>query len=59
MDALIANPNPDQNDMQKIAEREARTIASLLMERTRLQAKIESNALNPEQRARADELRKN
>ncbi len=57
MNAIVVNGNPDQNAAQKIADREANTIAALLVEKVRLQSNIYST-LNPEQRAKADELLK-
>lgn len=58
MNAIAAGPNPDQGEMQNLADREAATLSKLLLEKARLQSKIESTVLNPEQRAKADELRK-
>jgi Spy/CpxP family protein refolding chaperone len=59
MNTIAAKGNPDQSEVQKIADREANTIATMLMEKTRLQSKIYSTVLNPEQRANADGLQKN
>jgi Spy/CpxP family protein refolding chaperone len=56
MNAIAVQGNPDQRKVQGIADREAATIASLLMEKARLQSQIYSTVLNPEQRAKADEL---
>jgi Spy/CpxP family protein refolding chaperone len=58
MNAIAVQGNPDQNKVQKIADREATTIAKLLVEKVRLQSKIYSTVLTPEQRAKADELQK-
>lgn len=58
MNALAANDNPDQSEVQKIADREANTIATILTEKARLQSKIYSDVLNTDQRAKADELQK-
>ena len=57
MNALAASANPDPAEEQKIADRESTTLAAMLMEKARLQSKIESSILNPEQRAKAEELR--
>ncbi len=59
MNTIAAKSNPDQSEVQKIADREANTIATMLMEKARLQSKIYSTVLNPDQRAKADELQKN
>ena len=58
MNAIAANGNPDESEVQKIADREANTIATMLVEKARLQSKIYSTVLSPEQRAKADELQK-
>jgi Spy/CpxP family protein refolding chaperone len=58
MNAMAAQGNPDQAKVQEIANREAGTVAALLVEKERLQSKIYSTVLNPEQRAKADELQK-
>jgi len=58
MNAIIAEESPDQGKVQEIADREATTIAALLLEKERLQSKVYSTVLNPEQRAKADLLRK-
>ena len=58
MNAIAANGNPDQSEVQRIADREAATIATLLVERVRLQSEIYSTVLNPEQRAKAEVMRK-
>lgn len=56
MDAMTVRENPDQSKVQDIADREAATIAALLVEKERLQSTIYSTVLKPEQRAKADEL---
>jgi Spy/CpxP family protein refolding chaperone len=56
LNTMAANDHPDQNAIQKVADREAVTIATLLMEKARLQSEIYSTVLNPDQRARAIEL---
>lgn len=58
MNALAAQQNPDQSKVDEIAHRQATTIAALLVEKEQLQSKIYTTVLNPEQRARADELQK-
>ena len=58
MDAITVQENPDQGKVQEIADREATTIAALLLEKEHLQSKVYSTVLNPEQRAKADVLRK-
>ncbi|MFZ0305225.1 MAG: periplasmic heavy metal sensor [Terracidiphilus sp.] len=56
MSTIAATSIPDQSEVQKIANREANTIAAMLMEKARLQSKIYSTVLNSDQRAKADEL---
>ena len=58
MNAIAVQANPDQSKVQEIADREAATIGKLLVEKMRLQSKIYSTVLTPEQRAKADELQK-
>lgn len=58
MDAIAAQGNPDPGKVREIADREAATIAQLLVEKEQLQFRIESTVLNPEQRARPDALEK-
>jgi Spy/CpxP family protein refolding chaperone len=58
MNAIAVQGNPDQSKVQEIADREAATIGKLLVEKMRLQSKIYSTVLTPEQRAKADELQK-
>lgn len=56
MDAIAAQSNPDPAAMQTIADREAHTIAAMLVEKARLQSKIYSTVLHPDQRAKADAI---
>lgn len=58
MNAMTVQRDPDQNEVKAIADREATTIAALLVEKGRLQSNIYSTVLNPQQRAKADELQK-
>lgn len=58
MNTIAAKSNPDQSEVQKTADREAATIAAMLMEKARLESKIYSTVLNPDQRVKADELQK-
>ncbi len=58
MNAIAAQGNPDLSQVQEIANREGATLAALLVEKERLQAKIYSTVLNPEQRAKGDQLEK-
>jgi Spy/CpxP family protein refolding chaperone len=58
MNAVAGKENPDPAEVQKIANREATTIAALLAEKANLQSKIYSTVLNPKQRAKADALQK-
>jgi Spy/CpxP family protein refolding chaperone len=58
MNALAVQGNPDAGKVQEIANREGTTIAALLVEKERMQSKVYSTVLNPEQRAKADELLK-
>lgn len=58
MNTISSNSNPDQTEVQKIADREANTIAAVLVEKARLQSKIYSTVLDPEQRAKASEMQK-
>ena len=58
MNTIAAKSDPDQSEVQRIADREANTIATMLMEKARLESKIYSTVLNPDQRAKADELQK-
>ena len=58
MNAISIEENPDMGKVQTIANREGATIAALLVEKEQLQSKIYRAVLNPEQRAKADELQK-
>ncbi|HEY4357032.1 MAG TPA: periplasmic heavy metal sensor [Acidobacteriaceae bacterium] len=58
MNAVSTAENPDMGRAQAIADRESATIAALLMEKAQLQSKIYRTVLNPDQRAKADELQK-
>jgi Spy/CpxP family protein refolding chaperone len=58
MNAVSGKDSPDPSEVQKIADREASTIATILVEKARLQSKINSTVLNPDQRTKADELQK-
>lgn len=58
MNATKGSNSPDQRDVQRIADREAATISTLLIEKERLRSKIYSTVLSPDQRAKADELQK-
>jgi Spy/CpxP family protein refolding chaperone len=57
MNAIVARDDPDQNAVQQVAERQAKTIASLLVEKEQLQSKVYKTVLTPDQRLRADVLR--
>jgi len=56
MNAIAVQENSDQSKVQEIADREATTIAKLLVEKVRVQSKIYSTVLTAEQRAKANEL---
>jgi|GEM_PF-1185145 len=56
MNAIAVQGSSDQSKVQEIADREATTIAKLLVEKVRVQSKIYSTVLTAEQRAKADEL---
>jgi Spy/CpxP family protein refolding chaperone len=58
MNAISVEENPDMGKVQAIANREGATIAALLVEKEQLQSKIYWTVLNPEQRAKADQLQK-
>lgn len=58
LSTISMEEDPDQSKVQAIATRESATIAALLVEKEQLQSKIYRTVLNPEQRAKADELRK-
>jgi Spy/CpxP family protein refolding chaperone len=56
MNAIAAQGNPDAGKVQEIANREGAAIAALLVEKERMQSKVYASVLNPEQRAKADDL---
>lgn len=56
MDAATEKGNIDEDHLQAIASRQGDTLAKLLVEKERFQARVYTNVLNPEQRIRADEL---
>jgi Spy/CpxP family protein refolding chaperone len=56
LNAIAANEHPDHDAIRTVADREAATITSLLMEKAQLQSKIYSNVLNSDQRGKAIEL---
>ena len=58
MNALSVQEIPDMEKVRSITDRESTTIAALLVEKEQLQSKIYRTVLNPEQRAKADELQK-
>jgi Spy/CpxP family protein refolding chaperone len=59
MDALpFQDGAPDEGRMQDISARQGATLAKLLAEKEKLTGKIYSQVLNPVQRTKADELRK-
>ncbi|HEY6445865.1 MAG TPA: periplasmic heavy metal sensor [Acidobacteriaceae bacterium] len=58
MNAITVQENPDPGTVQQIAEREAATVAVMLVEKERLQAKVFQTVLHPDQRAKAEELEK-
>lgn len=57
MNAIAESSQPDEGAIRTAADREAKTIAALLVEKARLESKIDTTVLNPDQRAKADELR--
>jgi Spy/CpxP family protein refolding chaperone len=56
LNALSIQQTADPNKVQQISDRQATTIAALLMEKAQLQSKIYNTVLTPEQRTKADEL---
>jgi hypothetical protein len=58
MDGATAKGNVDEGKLQAIASRQGDTIAKLLVEKERFEARVYTTVLNPEQRTRADELQK-
>lgn len=60
MDALTFQDGvPDEGRIHDITARQGATLAKLLAEKEKLTGKIYSQVLNPAQRTKADELRKN
>lgn len=57
MDEATAGGTLDEGKVQEIAAREGVTVSKLLVERARLESKIYSTVLTPEQRTRADKLK--
>lgn len=57
MDQAIAGGTLDEGKVQEIAAREGTTVSKLLVERARLESKIYSTILTPEQRTKADKLK--
>lgn len=57
MDQATAGSTLDEGKVQEIAAREGVTVSKLLVERARLESKIYSTVLTPEQRTRADKLK--
>ncbi len=56
MDAATAQGNFDDSKVQPIADRQAATIAKLLVEKEKLKSQIYSTVLNADQRSKADKL---
>lgn len=52
-----ASAGPDSPEVRKVAEREAQTLAGLLVEKERMQSKIDTTVLDAAQRAKANQLR--
>lgn len=57
MDQATAGGTLDEAKVQEIAAREGATVSKLLVERTRLESKVYSSVLTPEQRTRADKMK--
>lgn len=57
MDQATAGGTLDEAKVQEIATREGATVSKLLVERTRLESKVYSSVLTPEQRTRADKMK--
>jgi Spy/CpxP family protein refolding chaperone len=57
MDQATAGGTLDQGKVQEIAARQGATVTKLLVERARLESKIYSTVLTPEQRTRADKMK--
>jgi Spy/CpxP family protein refolding chaperone len=58
MDSVTTQGNLDESKVQAIAAHQGETLAKLLIEKERFKSKVYSTVLNPEQRAKADELQK-
>jgi Spy/CpxP family protein refolding chaperone len=56
MDRATANGNLDEHQVEEIAGRQGATLSKLLVEKEHFKAKIYTSVLNPEQRAKADQL---
>lgn len=57
MDQATAGGSLDEGKVQEIAAREGATVSKLLVERARLESKIYSSVLTPEQRTKADKMK--
>jgi Spy/CpxP family protein refolding chaperone len=58
MDSATTQGSLDESKAQAIAARQGETIAKLLVEKERFKSKVYSTVLNPDQRAKAEELQK-
>jgi Spy/CpxP family protein refolding chaperone len=58
MDSATAQGSLDDSKVAAIAASQGSTISRLLVEKERLKSRVYTNVLNPEQRAKADELQK-
>jgi Spy/CpxP family protein refolding chaperone len=58
MNITTAQRDPDERKVQAIAARQGETIAKLLVEKEHFKLKVYTDVLNPEQRTKADELRR-
>ena len=58
MSSANANGNFDEGKSRAIADKEAAAVSQLFVERERLISKIYNEVLTPEQRVKADQLRK-
>lgn len=56
MDAATTQGSFDAGKIQPIADRQAATIAKLLVEKEKIRSQIYANVLTPDQRAKADKL---
>ena len=57
MDQATSAGTLDEAKVQEIASREGATVSKLLVERARLESKIYSSVLTPEQRTKADKMK--